>query len=117
MYLIISCSKLKIDTKVPVNAVDLYKGYMFKKAVLLARKRNWRIYVLSAKYGLIDWNTKILPYDKKQLVPYNGLWPSGNGYFLGGDLYFKLAPAHIKRLVPRARQGYMLQALDKLLAK
>jgi hypothetical protein len=62
---LVSCVSLK--AKEPSRARDLYKSPLFKKASEVAGKEFDRWYVLSAKYGLVDPDTVIGPYDKTLL--------------------------------------------------
>lgn len=59
---LVSCVSLKATE--PRKARDLYISPLFKKARGVANKEYDRWYILSAKYGLVDPDTVIRPYDK-----------------------------------------------------
>jgi len=60
---LISCSKTKLNYS--TNAKNLYSAStLFKKSFLYAKLRAKQIYILSAKYGLINPNKKISPYNE-----------------------------------------------------
>lgn len=67
--LVQSCSKSKIEASDPVPAVDLYSGYFFK--IIKKARRDGAfdsdidVCILSAKYGLIDADREIEPYDRR----------------------------------------------------
>lgn len=106
MRLLISCTVRK-STEAG-TAKEVYRGALFKKALVLAASQGFECLILSAKHGWITPETLITPYDTKFLTPYEGPWPSGSGYFLGGDLYFKHVPKRFKRLIPSSMYGEML---------
>ena len=123
MFLIISCSQTK-TTLIHGKARDIYAGILFKKCVAFAQKYNLRLFIISAKYGLISANTNINTYNTKLSKPYNGKWPAGKGYFVGSrKLYFKNVPDRIKPLMPEIETEYnfgygrQLQRMNELLAK
>lgn len=60
LYLV-ACSAAKLDQ--PARAQDLYQGqaFRFARALVEARGAQWKI--LSAKYGLVDPQDVIAPYD------------------------------------------------------
>lgn len=63
--ILISCGAKK--EKTPQRAEDLYIGGYFKKTLLyakyLSKKNNAEIFILSAKYGVLELNEIIKPYD------------------------------------------------------
>lgn len=63
--ILISCGAKK--EKTPQKVEDLYIGGYFKKTLLYAKhlsnKNNAEIFILSAKYGLLELNEIIKPYD------------------------------------------------------
>ena len=60
--LLISCVKEKISTK--SKAKDLYTSNFFRKSLAYAQSlKPDCIYILSAKYGLLDLNTEVDTYD------------------------------------------------------
>ena len=62
MIAFIGCTKTK--RTYACKAVDMYCSALFQKSVLYAHKKNVsRIYILSAKYGLLPCDTVIEPYD------------------------------------------------------
>lgn len=59
---LISCVKKKLDTK--SKAKDLYISSFFKKSLAYAQSlKPDSVYILSAKYGLLDLNKEIDTYD------------------------------------------------------
>ena len=59
---LIACSKSKADSK--SKAENLYRSNLFKLSLTYAKKLQIdRIYILSAKYGLLDMDAVIEPYD------------------------------------------------------
>jgi hypothetical protein len=59
---LVSCAAKKAKHK--AQAQDLYASPLFKRALAYARfLRPDHIYILSAKYGLLDLTTEIEPYD------------------------------------------------------
>ena len=59
---LISCVSKKGNKK--TKAKDLYKGPLFTNSLTFAEKLNPdNIFILSAKYGLVDINREIEPYD------------------------------------------------------
>lgn len=70
--LVQSCSKTKAESEDPVPALDLYAGYFYKIIKKAIRENDidpkLDICILSAKYGLIDPDTKLDPYDQKMDV-------------------------------------------------
>jgi len=60
---LISCVSKKLDHKAPAR--DLYISPFFKYNLKYANKLNPdKIFILSAKYGLLDLNKEIEPYNK-----------------------------------------------------
>lgn len=59
---LISCVKTKRNT--PSKARDLYISQLFKSQLAYALKHCQKVYILSAKYGLVDLDTVIAPYEK-----------------------------------------------------
>ena len=47
------------------KAADLYQGQLFKKVKKFAKNNNFDLKIISAKYGLINSEKIIEPYDKK----------------------------------------------------
>jgi len=58
---LVACVKTKEDK--PCKARDLYKSDLFIKAKAYAEGNSGRWYILSAKYGLVDPDTVIEPYE------------------------------------------------------
>ena len=58
----LGCSKTK--RKYPCKALDMYLGVFFKKSLYYAKREYNNIYILSAKYGILELEQKISPYDK-----------------------------------------------------
>lgn len=60
---LVSCSKSKIEFRAPAR--ELYsKSDLFKKALEYAEKNYDKVFILSAKHGLIDPDKVIEPYEK-----------------------------------------------------
>lgn len=60
---LISCVSLKLD--IPATAHDMYISELFKKSLKYAKFQNPdKIFVLSAKYGLLPMDKVIEPYNK-----------------------------------------------------
>lgn len=60
---LISCVKIKLDH--PAKAEDLYISDLFKKNLAFAKKlKPNNVFILSAKYGLLNLNDRIAPYEK-----------------------------------------------------
>lgn len=57
----ISCVKTKKNHK--CKAGDLYISDLFKKSKEYCLKKYDKVYILSAKYGLLDLNEEIEPYE------------------------------------------------------
>ena len=63
---LISCCKKKLNTTVPVPAEQLYQSVKFKKALEYARLLNPdAIYILSAKYNVVELTQLLNWYDVK----------------------------------------------------
>lgn len=58
--LLACCSK---KDNIKTNAVNLYKSSLFIKSMNYLKKRCNKIYILSAKYGLLELNEEIEPYN------------------------------------------------------
>ena len=58
---LISCVKSKQD-KI-CEAKDMYKSVLFRYMYAYAKKRCQKVYILSAKYGLLAENALIAPYN------------------------------------------------------
>jgi hypothetical protein len=108
MLLLIACSKLKHRHLKEGKACDIYKGYLLTYGLQYAKENNLRPLILSAKYGFITPDMIIESYDMKRETEYNGKWPKGSGYFLGGKKYFSNAPRRFRALVDQ-RQSYAEQ--------
>ncbi|MEO2075901.1 MAG: DUF6884 domain-containing protein [Bacillus sp. (in: firmicutes)] len=62
-FALISCTKLKKDYPCPAKEMYL-ESQLFKKAVSYIEKQDYNDwFILSAKYGLVDQETVIGPYD------------------------------------------------------
>lgn len=57
----VACSKMKADAAMPAAA--LYVSPLFRKSLLAAINEADRVYILSAKHGVLDLNTPVDPYD------------------------------------------------------
>jgi len=61
--LLISCVKSKLDR--PAKAKNLYTSTQFKKSLQYANKlKPDKIFILSAKYGLVELEQVLTPYEK-----------------------------------------------------
>lgn len=58
---LVGCGKLKYNRRLPAR--DMYRGDLFRKALAYATKTAENVYILSAKYGLIEPHEVIDPYD------------------------------------------------------
>lgn len=76
---LISCVKTKLNH--PAKAEDLYISDLFVKNLAYAKKlKPDHIFILSAKYGLIQLNDRIAPYEKtlnQMPVHERQTWASG----------------------------------------
>jgi hypothetical protein len=111
--LLLACSAAKLDRG--AQAVDIYQGQIFRKGLEYAKREGLWVMILSAKHGLINWDTWVEPYDQKMKGDYRGPWPQMEGFYLGGQLYFAHAPERLKPLVPSGTIGFMLRDLNRLL--
>lgn len=59
---LVSCGKEKLTSAAPAR--DMYQGDLFKKARRYAEANYDKWFILSAKYGLLDPDQVIEPYDK-----------------------------------------------------
>ena len=62
VLVLIACSKRKADR--PRKAKELYLGRLFQEAKQFAERRGYEYRIISAKFGLIDPDTIIAPYDQ-----------------------------------------------------
>lgn len=60
-YIFIACSKKK--SQKPCKAKDMYLGDLFKKSYQYGKSLGGEIYILSAKYGLLNPEDYIDPYN------------------------------------------------------
>jgi hypothetical protein len=60
---LIGCSKQKLDYSAP--AKELYQGSLFKAARKYVEAKGYEWAILSAKYGLVDPNRIIEPYNQR----------------------------------------------------
>ncbi len=66
--IIAGCSRRKLQTAVPVSALELYQGGCLPALRALAHKTGWlrsRTWILSAEYGLLHADAQLLPYDRR----------------------------------------------------
>ena len=61
MIIFIGCGKKKNNSK--CKAKDMYQGNFFHTCLQYARTLGGNIYILSAKYGILNLETDIEPYD------------------------------------------------------
>lgn len=65
---IAGCSRRKLQTAVPVPALDLYQGGCIPALRALAQQTGWlrsRTWILSAEHGLLHADASLLPYDRR----------------------------------------------------
>lgn len=110
--IILACSARKLSRA--CKAVDIYQGAIFKFGRQYAETNNYEIVILSALHGFLKPETVIEPYNVKMKKPYVGPWPVGEGFYVGGQLYFANAPQRFQPLVPPAKLGFMLSSLKQL---
>jgi len=60
---LVSCSGPKLAHKAPAR--DLYTSQLFKAQLAVAEKKHPLVYILSAKYGLVELDRVIEPYDQQ----------------------------------------------------
>lgn len=66
--IIAGCSRRKLQTAVPVPALDLYQGSCIPALRARAQENSWlrsRTWILSAEHGLLHADTPLLPYDRR----------------------------------------------------
>jgi len=59
---LVACAKSKRDKALP--AKELYSSELFKKTIRYSHRSYDRWYILSAKYGLVEPDTVLQPYDE-----------------------------------------------------
>jgi cytoplasmic iron level regulating protein YaaA (DUF328/UPF0246 family) len=132
--ILIACVKTKRET--PSKAIDLYISPLFKKSLEYAQLLNPdKIYVLSAKYGLVSSEEVIEPYEltlnnmptseikkwsKRVLDQLSSVTDLKNDNFiiLAGQNYRKYLIPHIKHYeIPLEGLGFgpQLRRLDELI--
>jgi hypothetical protein len=65
---IAGCSRRKLQTAVPVPALDLYQGGCIPALRARAQQIGWlrsRTWILSAEHGLLHADEPLLPYDRR----------------------------------------------------
>jgi len=65
---IAGCSRRKLQTAVPVPALDLYQGGCIPALRALAQESSWlrsRTWILSAEHGLLHADALLMPYDRR----------------------------------------------------
>jgi hypothetical protein len=112
MIVLISCCGPKLDRPAPARL--LYRSELFRSSMAWATSRRARIYILSAKYGLIGPDDVVAPYDR-QLADMSKegleLWakavakkvdslPAGRTVLLAGRLYGSFE-SHCSRVVEK----------------
>jgi hypothetical protein len=66
--IVAGCSRRKLQTAVPVPALDLYQGGCIPSLRARAQEIPWlrsRTWILSAEHGLLRADTPLLPYDRR----------------------------------------------------
>jgi hypothetical protein len=117
---LVACGKEKVNH--PVRARDMYTGSYFQACLKYAEmKKNDGVYVLSAKYGIVDLEQVIEPYDiaiddfdaieieqvKEQVIE-KGLL-NENVIVLGGKRYVKFAQKIWKHAYSPLKGGLLKQ--------
>ena len=99
---LIGCSKKKLVGK--HLARDLYQGALFQKSLAIAERLNFNmIYILSAKYGLLEINRYVDSYnddlttkDKTERLSWaesvKNKLPIGEFYYFCGKKYWEFLP-------------------------
>jgi hypothetical protein len=98
--ILLACCKSKLTY--PAPARELYAGQLFRAGLRYAVHVGAPVLILSAKYGWITLDTVIEPYNETipYHKPYQGYFPAGNGFYVGGQQYFANAPSRYQPLVP-----------------
>lgn len=120
--LLLSCSLTTNWHAAPAR--EYYCGRLFRIGLKLAEKLNYRCLILSAKHGWVTPDTLIHPYNARftKRNTYDGPWPKGSGFYLGGRCYFGKAPARFKPIVAhsgghgRGGCGHIFSRAKQLLA-
>lgn len=60
---LVACSSRKLDRRAPAR--ELYSSPLFRKSLAYAEQRCERVYVLSAKFGLVELDQRIGKYDHR----------------------------------------------------
>ena len=113
--LLVACSGHKHRHLKRGPARDIYVGSLFRAGLAYAAENDMACLILSAKYGWVLPETEIETYNQKLTIQFNGPWPSGSGYFVGGSLYFGKAPESWRPLVTPGPIGKMTSNLLSLL--
>jgi len=113
--LLLACSAHKHRHLLEAPAKEIYVGTLFRAGMQWAMENNYQVLILSAKYGWITPDTVIQSYNQKRTSSKVEYWPQGEGFYLGGSLYFGEAPESFKPLVPANSVGLMTSAVLKLL--
>ena len=99
---LIGCSKKKLVGK--HLARDLYQGALFQKSLAIAERLNFNmIYILSAKYGLLEidryvdsYNDDLTTKDKTERLSWaesvKNKLPIGEYYYFCGKRYWEFLP-------------------------
>jgi hypothetical protein len=107
-YVIIPCSAAKLNFAAP--AAELYTGSMFKDSLETARKMfsDDKIFILSAKHGLVSLDTVLAPYDVKlgnaSAVEWNTISVQLRELGITGDV-LSLLPKDYHALLSRSLEG------------
>ena len=116
MLLLLACSSSKKKDPGDLPAYLRYTGSLFRAGLTLSEEKGWEVLILSAKFGFVRKEALLPYYDNKFKKAYNGLWPDGEGAYLGGPLYFSNAPSSFKPLVPNGLPiGEMVKQTQLLL--
>lgn len=131
---LISCVKSKRPVR--SHAIDLYTSSLFKKSVAFARQRAVdRIYILSAKHGLLSSEDEVDPYEqtlKGAAVAVRRTWAKqvvadlekvanlkdDRFLILAGESYCQfIRPSiqHCEEPLRGLKQGFRLQKLNQML--
>lgn len=116
--LLICCANHKNRFFEELPAREMYGGVLTRGGIRYAEENGMDAHILSAEYGFITPDTVIRRYTKRftESQPYRGIFPDGEGLYLGGPAYFKNAPERFKPLLPpNLPLGKMTSALLGLL--
>jgi hypothetical protein len=133
MICLVACGKKKRTYS--CRARDMYIGSMFRARLAFAEMKQYTIYIISAKYGLLCLTDIISPYDKtmknasqreqkawafKVITALDRVAKTERGSvitILGGAAYYKYLAKYYRMINPFAhlKQGEQIKKLKELL--